>query len=107
MEKWHTREARGAYMIFCRACNNELWYDEDVQDDGTKIYYTCMCNECDKQLLQLRDVLHDNFKAVEAAVVALSANVLSGHLKRDEKKVASHALKAIGNIENVMRDING
>ena len=92
-------------MIYCRGCLNELWYDEE-DNDGRKIHYVCMCNECDSAHLQLRDVLHDNFKAMEAGIVALSINVIRGRTGENERKIALRALESIFKIEDVLHKIN-
>jgi len=92
-------------MIYCRGCGNELYWEEDTQEDGTTIYYTCLCSECNRQYLNLRNAVSMNIKKIGKACVALSAVVLAGDTKHRE--TASHSLHALRNIEQALDECGG
>ena len=90
-------------MIYCRGCNNELWWEEDTQEDGTTIYYTCMCPECDADAIHLKETVAENIKQIGLGIIALASNVLaSGDTKNS--KIASHSLQALRDIEQALND---
>ena len=90
-------------MIFCKACNNELWWEEDETADG-KIYYVVSCSDCDSELTTLKLVVSKHYKALESASVVLSSNVLANNMGERERKIASQSLKALHQIGLALKE---
>jgi len=93
-------------VIYCIGCNNELDWEEDTQEDGTTIYYTCMCDECDENHIALHNVVSTQIKPIGRAVLGMVGDQI-GMPESSEKQATREALAALIEIGEALHKIGG